>query len=204
MPRDGRPPLLTPTLQEKIVSTLKVGAYRQDAAVHAGIGISTMRRWMARGTREHDSIYADLRRAVIEAEGHAKLMATAAITKAIHNGEWKAAAYWLERKFPHQFAEGSQMFALAKAIEQIETAAEAAGAPLPDDVWQRIWEQLSRDLGRRLPPLPGLDTTIDTDALREEVVDEPFSEDDVRVLAKLLRAGRSRSAAVDAVGQRLG
>jgi len=36
MPRDGRPPLLTAEVQEKIITTIKVGTYRQDAAIHAG------------------------------------------------------------------------------------------------------------------------------------------------------------------------
>ncbi len=132
----GRPSKLTPDVQQRIVQAITIGTHRQDAAEYAGIDAATFRRWMTRGLEEPDGPYSEFRTAIVEAEARAKITAMGCITKAARDGDWKAASWWLQKKYPHQFSEQSQLFLISKAFEQIEAAADAAGTPLDEGVWE--------------------------------------------------------------------
>ncbi len=191
MPDNGRPSKLTPEIQEKIVQALSIGNYRKDAAEYAGIDAATLRRWMLRGAREKDSAYADLRAAVLEAESRAKITAIGCITKAMRNGDWRAAAYWLERKFPHQFSDRSQLFLIQKTFEQVEAAAEAAGIQLPDSVWETAWTTLAADLAQKLPSQLRLDLKQPSD-LDDELGDIDVTDEQRNALFELLHAQKRK------------
>ncbi len=191
MPDNGRPSKLTPEIQEKIVQALSIGTYRKDAAEYAGIDAATLYRWMLRGAREKDSAYADLRTAVLEAESRAKITAIGSITKAMRNGDWRAAAYWLERKFPHQFSDRSQLFLIQKTFEQVEAAAEAAGIELPDSVWETAWTSLAADLAQKLPSQLRLDLKQPSD-LDDELGDIDVTDEQRDALFELLHAQKRR------------
>ncbi len=191
MPDPGRPTKLTPAIQEKIVQALSIGSYRGDAAEYAGIDPKTLRRWLVRGIQEPESEYGDFRSAVLEAESRAKVTAMSCITKASRGGDWKAAAYWLERKHPHQFAERSQLFLIAKAFEQVEAAAEAQGLPIPESVWMTAWGNLAQDVARKFTAQAGIDGGLRLD----EEEDDDFggaeiSAEEREVLFKLLRQSK--------------
>lgn len=49
MPRTGRPPLLDPQRQQRIINALVAGSSRTDAAAYAGIAYATLKRWLQRG-----------------------------------------------------------------------------------------------------------------------------------------------------------
>ncbi len=191
MPDNGRPSKLTPAIQEKIVQALSIGNYRKDAAEYAGIDAATLHRWLLRGAREKDSAYADLRAAVLEAESRAKITAIGSITKAMRNGDWRAAAYWLERKFPHQFSDRSQLFLIQKTFEQVESAAEAAGIELPDSVWETAWTRLAADLAQKLPSQLRLDLKQPSD-LDDEFGDIEVTDEQRDALFELLHAQKRR------------
>jgi hypothetical protein len=82
-----------------IRTALCAGATRKAAAAAAGIGQSTFHYWMRSGAGDDAT---DLQRrlvvAVEVAEGEAELRATATVDDAIGSGDWKAAAWWLERR----------------------------------------------------------------------------------------------------------
>ncbi len=191
MPDNGRPSKLTPEIQEKIVQALSIGNYRKDAAEYAGIDAATLRRWLLRGAREKDSAYADFRTAVLEAESRAKITAIGCITKAMRNGDWRAAAYWLERKFPHQYSDRSQLFLIQKTFEQVESAAEAAGIELPDSVWETAWTTLAADLAQKLPSQLRLDLKQPSD-LDDELGDIDVTDEQRDALFELLHAQKRR------------
>ena len=191
MPENGRPSKLTPEIQERIVQALVLGNHRQDAAAYAGIHPRTLRRWLLQGAQEQAGEHADFGRAVAEAEARAKVTAMGCIVKAARDGEWKAAAWWLQKMFPHQFSEQSQLFAVAKAFEQIEAAAEAAGTPLPQSVWETAWTSLAKDLSHKLPALPGGPHGLEPGQVEEELEDVELSEDEKRVLLKVVRATKA-------------
>jgi hypothetical protein len=197
MAEEGRPSKLTPEIQERVVQALTLGNHRQDAAAYVGLHPRTLRRWLLRGLDETEGPYADFLRAVVEAEARAKITAMGCITKAARDGDWKAAAWWLQKKFPHQFSEQSQLFLISHAFQQLEAAAEAAGTPLPQAVWETAWANLAREFSQKLPAMPGVPRGLEPGEIEESLEDVDLSEDDKQVLLKLLRAtkeGRPEAA----------
>jgi hypothetical protein len=61
MARPGRPRLLTPLLIERLVLAVERGATLEQAAVEAGVGSRSLRRWRASGQRELDGLSAEAR-----------------------------------------------------------------------------------------------------------------------------------------------
>jgi len=95
----GRKTVLTPVVREKILRALRRGNFRRAAAAYARIGTSTLDHWIMEGKRNPDSELGEFRRAVLEAEGDAEMESVRRIR--FHAREdWKAAAFWLERKRP--------------------------------------------------------------------------------------------------------
>lgn len=97
----GRRTKLTPEVQERIVSALRAGNYMDTAAQYAGIGESTLHRWIATG-REEDApeIYKEFREAVERARAEAEVRNVHLIQQAAQGGTWQAAAWFLERSHP--------------------------------------------------------------------------------------------------------
>jgi transposase len=101
----GRPTKLTPEVQDKIVAALRAGNYQETAAMYAGVEARTFYRWMERGESDgtEDEPYRQFRQAVEKAKADAEVRDIALIDKAAHDGSWQAAAWKLERKFPHKW-----------------------------------------------------------------------------------------------------
>ena len=190
MAERGRRTKLTPEVTDRLVQALALGNYRQDAADFAGIDVATLRRWMARGRAASEGLYAELYEAVRAAEARAKITATGCITKAARDGEWRAAAWWLQRKFPHQFSEQSQLFLVRKAFEQIEAAAEAAGQPLSESVWDSAWQKLASDYAKNVPGLSGMAGALGETGSDELLEQFDLDEDERRVLLKVVRGAK--------------
>ena len=107
----GKPGLLNPELQEKIVELIKLGNYAEDAAGAVGINRNTFFLWMARGRAESERLklipdaepneletpYVNFMSAVEKARDEATARNVAVIQRAATNGDWKAAAWYLER-----------------------------------------------------------------------------------------------------------
>jgi transposase len=100
----GRPTKLTPEVQDKIVTALRAGNYQETAATYAGISVPTFYRWMEQGaTPDADVIYREFREAVEKAKADAEVRDVALIDRAAADGNWQAAAWKLERKFPNRW-----------------------------------------------------------------------------------------------------
>ncbi len=94
-----RPTKLTRKRLEAICATLSTGGTRKAAAAVAGVGESTFYDWMRAGANDEGSNLARQLVVVVEAaEGEAELRAATTINEAIDKGDWKAAAWWLERR----------------------------------------------------------------------------------------------------------
>lgn len=104
------------TVGDAIVQALRAGAYVEDAAEHAGVAESTVYAWIARGqehaydlTKGIESVpkaerpYVEFAEAVEKARASAVVFNLAMIRRAAIAGDWKAAAWWLERTRPGQF-----------------------------------------------------------------------------------------------------
>ena len=99
----GRPPKLSASIQERIVSGIRSGNYAVQAAAAAGVHRSTYYRWLERGKEASSGKYRDFFEAVERANGEAEVSMVAIIRKAAID-KWLAAAWLLERRFPQRWA----------------------------------------------------------------------------------------------------
>jgi transposase len=91
----GRKSKYTPDRIDKITKAIGVGATYTHACNYAGIDLDTFARWRKK--------YADFAEAIKEAEGKAVIGWLAKIEKAASDGNWTAAAWKLERRYPEDY-----------------------------------------------------------------------------------------------------
>ena len=91
----GRPTVRTPEKRAKLVQALALGSTRRLACLYGGLSEDAFAVWM-----KADTDFAD---AIKEAEGRAAIGWLAKIEQAATNGEWTAAAWKLERRYPHEY-----------------------------------------------------------------------------------------------------
>jgi len=96
----GRPTKFTAETREKAIQAIQMGATYELAAQYAGISYDSFNNWMNKGSIEDDGEYFDFFNAIKEAEGKAAIGWLAKIEKAATNGNWQAAAWKLERRYP--------------------------------------------------------------------------------------------------------
>jgi hypothetical protein len=94
-----------PTRVRLLLEALRAGSYIGTACRAAGIGRSTLRRWLERGRSkdEHDAAYREFRREYRAAIAEAEIEALRTIRRAGSEGiagSWQACAWLLERRFP--------------------------------------------------------------------------------------------------------
>ena len=99
--KPGRPSKLTPALQAQIVEAIRAGNYAEVAARHVGIASSTFYDWMKRGANG-ERRFSEFADAISEAEAFAQARAVTIIANAMAV-DWRAAAFFLERKFQEQW-----------------------------------------------------------------------------------------------------
>ena len=91
----ARPTKYNAATTKKIVDAIRVGATFRLACLYAGIDQGTFENWRAR--------YSDFADAVKEAEGAGAVGWLAKIEQAAKDGNWQAAAWKLERKYPREY-----------------------------------------------------------------------------------------------------
>lgn len=91
----GRPTKYTPETVGKITNAIAVGATFTHACNYAGIDLDTFANWRKK--------YSEFSDAIKEAEGKAVVGWLAKIEKAANDGNWTAAAWKLERRYPHDY-----------------------------------------------------------------------------------------------------
>lgn len=111
MAKRGRKSKLTPELQERICNYIENGYTVEQACALSGIGETTYYRWLQTGRKAKTGKYREFWEAVKKAEKIAESKYLAIITRAAVGdpekkvkGDWKAAAWYLERRNPQQFA----------------------------------------------------------------------------------------------------
>jgi hypothetical protein len=89
---------------DKLEQAIALGATYQLAALYAGISESTFTRWRAHAEdAKPGTPLAQLRDRLRQAEGRAAMTWLARIEQAAANGDWRAAAYKLEKRYPDQY-----------------------------------------------------------------------------------------------------
>ena len=95
-----------------ICKVLSMGAYKREAARHAGISVVALETWITKGAaerrhiatggkpRRRASAYLEFLLLVEKAMADSQLADLALITQAAQKGSWQAAAWKLERRNP--------------------------------------------------------------------------------------------------------
>jgi hypothetical protein len=102
MPKRAKSYRLTREVHDTIIRWLKAGAFRRHAAEAAGVSEDALNQWLKRGAageRAFLELYADVRRTQAEDAIRMQAVITSAAMKHVE-GDWKAAAWNLERKYP--------------------------------------------------------------------------------------------------------
>lgn len=94
--KKGRPTILTDSLQEKIVALVLRGAYIETACGASGVPRQLMYEWLRKGQAGVEP-FAKFYLAITEARDQAEFNALNCITTAAVAGDWKAAAWYLEK-----------------------------------------------------------------------------------------------------------
>ena len=97
----GRPLTLTSAVQRRICSAIEAGNFVESAAQLAGVGRSTLYRWLSLADSD-DKQYRDFRDALLTARAKAEARAVAVIVKSGRRS-WQSAAWFLERSFPDRW-----------------------------------------------------------------------------------------------------
>ena len=127
MPRP--PSKYTPERVKRFLDAIRVGSPYSHAAQYAGIDHDTFLNWRKR--------YSEFSDAVKEAEGAATVGWLAKIEKAASDGNWQAAAWKLERRYPDDFGRR----------ERIEhTGADGGPIQVEQDVTYSVEERQRRIL----------------------------------------------------------
>ena len=114
----GRPTKRTPEREQRLLDALRAGNTRLHAAKYAGIGENTLGDWLRR--------FRDFRDLIEKAESEAIVRHVANIAKAAADGQWTASAWWLERRYPQDYALRFQNDAIAAAGVQVTIAFDHA------------------------------------------------------------------------------
>jgi hypothetical protein len=89
---------------ERLIEALKAGSYRIDACRAAGIHYNTLLAWEKKGESQQSGEYVDFLWALRKAEAEAVVSNVGVITGAAQGGDWRAAAWFLEHKYPNNWA----------------------------------------------------------------------------------------------------
>lgn len=114
----SRPTKYTDETLDKLLKSIAVGAPYTHACNYAGISFETFNEW-----RKDKPEFSEL---VKEAEGKAVTGWLAKIEKAASDGNWQAAAWKLERRYPHEFGRRDRMPIDERELER-QFEAEMAG-----------------------------------------------------------------------------
>lgn len=149
----GRPLRLTDAIIKIVCSALQEGAYAEEAATLAGVGRSTYYMWLSRGRvarsrREEglsvsvtDEAFLDFLDSVERASIAPEIEALRIIHRAAAGGSWRAAAWFLERRFPHKWGPGRK-----EDLDGIGLVGEGSRTPVVtvEDLERRVTQILGR------------------------------------------------------------
>jgi len=99
----GAPCKLDADRKQRLLAALQRGATYELAANYAGICYDTLNNWMKRGKEEKKGEFFQLFEDIKKVEGAAAVSWLDKIDKAADEGAWQAAAWKLERRYPHQY-----------------------------------------------------------------------------------------------------
>jgi hypothetical protein len=127
----GRPALPIEPYIAKLEQALLLGATYEVAALYAGISKRTLERWRQRAKAARDGTpLALLRQRLSQAEGRAAISWLAQIEQAAREGDWRAAAFKLQSRYPEAYGNRARV----DLTLQIQKAAQEVADEIGIDV----------------------------------------------------------------------
>ena len=106
----ARPSKLTEDVKRRFLTSIRAGNDKKVAAAMAGIGESTLYRWLETAEKEDaPEEFREFRESLTQAEAEAEVAAVARIQQAAQNGRWQASAWWLERKYGERWGRNDKI-----------------------------------------------------------------------------------------------
>ena len=105
----GRPSKLTPQSEKLLLDGVKLGATYADSAAYAGVSVTTVANWIERGKTSQSGEYFDFWHKLELARSQGKVELLTKIEKAATDGDWRAAAWKLERRDPEGYGQQVKM-----------------------------------------------------------------------------------------------
>ncbi|MGH9751648.1 MAG: hypothetical protein ACREA2_02605 [Blastocatellia bacterium] len=140
----GRPSKLTPAMSRRIILGVSLGLSYQRTCDLAQIPYRTVRRWILRGEQEQAGKFWRFCQAIKKAEAAGVIVCLTRIHKAAED-DWRAAAWFLERRFPEAWARRRRNIhanpdgsAVAGRLSEHMTKVYGGAAPTPRDLRQLI------------------------------------------------------------------
>lgn len=112
-------PKLTKELAKEFVKLVESGATNADACAYIGVNESTFYRWLQNPKTEAErGLCNDLKKA----DARRKLWHLRKIQQASENGAWQASAWYLERRYPREYAKPEVQLRVDMKPEEVQTA----------------------------------------------------------------------------------
>jgi hypothetical protein len=99
----GRKTKLTPEFIEEASKLIAGGNTVVTVAAYMGINEDTWYTWIARGEKEKTGIFSEFSEAIKKSKPVAKIAMLSVVTNAARDGNWQAAAWYLERTDPDNY-----------------------------------------------------------------------------------------------------
>lgn len=99
----GRKEKLNPDRQKIIVEAIAAGSPHETAVALAGVSKSAFYEWINTGSTAASGKYKSFHDAVKKAEADAEAARIRRIDQAGKDGDWKADAWYLERRYPERW-----------------------------------------------------------------------------------------------------
>ena len=103
MAKIGRKTKLTAEFITDAAKLIAGGNTVATVAAYMGIADSTWYDWMGRGEREKGSLFSEFSEAIKKSQSVAKIAMLSVVTQAARDGNWQAAAWFMERTDPDNY-----------------------------------------------------------------------------------------------------
>jgi hypothetical protein len=111
----GRPTKFNKEIAETIINLVAQGNYFDTACKVAGIDYTTFRNWIIKGEEEQKGQFYDFFNAIKRAEAEAEAKRVELILRAGMVEDWKANAWYLERRYPEKWGKVDRLEANVKS-----------------------------------------------------------------------------------------
>lgn len=118
-------PKLTEELSKEAIRLVKGGASNADVIAYLGIAESTFYEWLK---NPRTDAQRELSEGLKKAETERKLWHLQRIHKAAEDGDWKASAWYLERRYPNEYARTQRITGEVVTTQRSDALTEAIKA----------------------------------------------------------------------------